>query len=152
MICTELKGTNKMLYERVLHCLRGQTAFVAWPKLHLERTDYPRQLLESIEKPLPEIPYMEKFGALIKAGIAGRPVRSPTISDEPKLIGFSSLPSRNPYTDREKHREMGEYGHGFGFSETEAILSALGECIERTCLRLIPRHGFIEGSANELAN
>ncbi len=141
-----------MLYERILHSLRGQTAFVAWPKLHLEGTDYPRQLLDYLEKPLPEISDWKKFEALIEAGIAGKPMRSPTISDEPKLVGYSSIPSRNPYSDKKEHREMGEYGHGFGFSESGTILSALGECIERTCLRLIPQSGFVEGSANELKN
>ncbi len=141
-----------MLNEGILHSLRGQTAFVAWPKFHLEGTDYPEQLLDYLEKPLPEISDWEKFEVLIEAGIAGKPVRSPTISDEPKLVGYSSLPSKNPYSNKKTHREMGEYGHGFSFSESGAMLSSIGECIERTCLRLIPKSGFIEGSANELKN
>lgn len=145
---------NEKETANVLHALRGQTAIVEWPKLFLrEYTDYPKELLDDLEdKSLPKIKHWNKFATLIKLGICGYPLKSPTISDEPKFFGFSSLSHKNPFTGNSDAIEnMGEYGHGFNRSEMIACISSMAECIERSCLRLIPGHSWMVGNARELS-
>jgi thiazole/oxazole-forming peptide maturase SagD family component len=132
---------------------RDQSTLLTWPKLMLEFfTDYPTDLIGLHEPPLPKIDSWDKYQRLIKQGIAALPKLSPFFNDEPKLYGYSSVPSVNPFTNKsEQTTNKGEYGHGFDFTAKGAFIRSLGECIERECIRLFPTKGFKKGTYSNLS-
>jgi len=107
---------------------------------YINEIPFPNEIKNLLEVPFVTNKIIKRIVKCFKT----RPFKPSSVSDEPKYPFFCCFLN-------EKKIGIGQGGAGIDLNENKAIMKAYGECIERFCLRNVPKN-LINGKDYDLLN